>query len=80
MAQVSPSMGFSGQESWSGYQLPSQGIFPTQGIEPGSPRGDRQLCSELPGKPSQYYQKKKWMLIDHKTIAIKYSTDHIQIN
>ena len=28
---------------------------------------------------SACYQKKKWMLNDHKTIAMKYSTDHMQI-
>ena len=31
------SMEFSKQEYWSGLPLPSQGIFPTQVIKPGSP-------------------------------------------
>ena len=30
-------MGFSRQEYWSGWPFPSPGLFPDQGIEPGSP-------------------------------------------
>ena len=30
------SMEFSRQEYWSGLSFPSQGIFPTQGLNPGS--------------------------------------------
>ena len=35
--QVSPSMGFSRQEYWSGLPFPSPGDLPDPGIEPGSP-------------------------------------------
>ena len=35
--QVSPSMGFSRQEYWSGLPFPSLGDLPDPGIEPGSP-------------------------------------------
>ena len=51
--QVSPSMGFSRQECWSGLSFPSPGDLPDPGIEPGSPilRADA-LPSEPPGKPS----------------------------
>ena len=34
--QVSPSMGFSRQEYWSGLPFPSPGDLPKSGIEPGS--------------------------------------------
>ena len=35
--EASPSMGFSGQEYWSGLPFPSPGDLPDRGIEPGSP-------------------------------------------
>ena len=35
--QASPSMGFSGQEYWSGLPFPSPGDLPDPGVEPGSP-------------------------------------------
>jgi len=35
--QVPPSMGFSGQEYWSGLPFPSPGDLPHPRIEPGSP-------------------------------------------
>ena len=35
--QAPPSMGFSGQEYWSGLPFPSPGDLPHPGIEPGSP-------------------------------------------
>ena len=35
--QASPSMGFSGQEYWSGLPFPSPGDLPNPGIKPGSP-------------------------------------------
>ena len=35
--QAPPSMGFSGQEYWSGLLLPSPGDLPDPGIKPGSP-------------------------------------------
>ena len=50
--QASPSMGFSRQEYWNGVPLPSPGVLPDPGIEPGSPalQADT-LPSEPPGKP-----------------------------
>ena len=52
--QVSPSMGFSRQEYWSGLPVPSPGDLPDPGIEPRSPalQADA-LNSEPPGKPTQ---------------------------
>ena len=35
--QASPSMGFPGQEYWSGMPVPSPGDLPHPGIETGSP-------------------------------------------
>ena len=35
--QISPSMGFSRQEYWSGLPFPSPGDLPDPGIEPESP-------------------------------------------
>ena len=47
--QASPSMGFSRQEYWSGILI--QGIFPTQGLNPGLPHCRQSLLpSEPPGK------------------------------
>ena len=52
--QAPLSVGFSGQEYWSGLPFPSPGDLPDPGIEPGSPalRADS-LPSEPPGKPSR---------------------------
>ena len=45
-------MGFSRQEYWSGYPLPSPGGLPDPGIEPRSPALQvESLLSEPPGKP-----------------------------
>ena len=45
------SMGFPGQEYWSGLPIPSPGDLPDPGIKPGSPalQADS-LLTELPGK------------------------------
>ena len=50
--QAPLSMGFSRQESWSGFLFPSPGDLPNPGIKPGSPalQADA-LTSKLPGKP-----------------------------
>ena len=50
--QAPPSLGFSGQEYWSGLPFPSPGDLPDPGIEPGSPAlwADA-LPSEPLGKP-----------------------------
>ena len=52
--QAPPSMGFSGQEYWSGLPFPSPGDLPDPGIEPRSPslQADA-LTSEPPGKPHE---------------------------
>ena len=52
--QTPPSMGFSGQEYWSGVPFPSLGDLPDPGIEPGSPEFQADaLTSEPPGKPKK---------------------------
>ena len=49
------SMGFSGQEYWSGLPFPSPGDLPDPGIKPASPvppaSVGRFFTSEPPGKP-----------------------------
>ena len=54
--QAPPSMGFSGQEYWSGLSCPSPGDLPDPGIEPRSPalQADA-LTSVPPGKPCIQY-------------------------
>ena len=48
--QASPSMGFSGQEYWSGLPFPFPGDLPDPGIEPRSPALEADaLTSEPPG-------------------------------
>ena len=50
--QAPLSMGFSGQEYWSGLTFPSTGDLPNPGIEPRSPALQTDaLPSEPPGKP-----------------------------
>ena len=50
--QAPPSMGFSGQEYWSGLPFPSPGDLPDPGIESGTPAFQAEaLTSEPPGKP-----------------------------
>ena len=46
--QASPSMGFSGQEYWSGVLFPSPGDLPDPGIKPGSPAWQ---ADTLPAEP-----------------------------
>ena len=51
--EVSPSMGFSRQEYWSGLPFPSPGDPPDSGIEPRSPALEANtLTSEPSGKHS----------------------------
>ena len=53
VAQQAPlSMGFSRQEYWSGWPIPSPADLPNPGIESGSPalQADS-LPTDLPGKP-----------------------------
>ena len=53
--QAPPSMGFYGQEYWSGLPFPSPGDLPNSGIEPRSPAFQADaLTSEPPGKPHIY--------------------------
>ena len=56
--QVSPSMGFSRQEYWSGLPFPSSRNLPDPGVKPRSPalQADA-LPSEPPGKPYWYFNK-----------------------
>ena len=52
--QAPMSMGFSRQEYWSGFSLPSPGDLPDPGIEPMSPvLQAASLLFEPPGKPLQ---------------------------
>ena len=53
--QAPLSMGFSGQEYWSGLPFPSPGDLPDPGIELVSPKLQADyLPSEPPGKPIHY--------------------------
>ena len=58
--QVSPSMGFSSQEYWSGLPFPSPGDLPDPGVEPRSPalQADA-LPSQPPSKEGKLEIKKK---------------------
>ena len=48
------SMGFSGQEYWSGLPFPPPGDLPYRGIKPGSPALQADyLQSEPPGQPQE---------------------------
>ena len=49
--QAPLSMEFSRPEYWSGFHFLLQGIFPTQGSNPGLLQADA-LTSEPPGKPN----------------------------
>ena len=50
--QASLSMGFSGQEYWSGLAFPSPGDLPNPGIEPGFPSLEGEFFTAEPlGKP-----------------------------
>jgi len=66
--QVSPSMGFSRQEYWSGLPFPSPGDLPDSGIKPRSPtlQADA-LLSEPPGKLTILISDKT----DFKTKAVR---------
>ena len=59
--QASPSMGFSRQEYWSGCHFLLQGIFLTQGSNPGLPHCRQTLSSEPPGK---YLSAKELVLLN----------------
>ena len=62
--QAPLSMGFSGQEYWSGLPFPSPGDLPDPGIEPGSPalQADA-LSSEPPGKPKSLLKEILYTLV-----------------
>ena len=54
--QAPLSMGFSGQEYWSGLSFPSPGDLSDPGIEPGYPELQADsLPSEPPGKPKREF-------------------------
>ena len=58
--QAPLSMGFSGQEYWSGLPFPSPGDLPNLGIESGSPAWQaNSLPTELLGKPTSYHTADK---------------------
>ena len=63
--QAPPSMGFSGQEYWSGLPFPSPGDLPDPGTEPRSPtlQADT-LTSEPPGKPYMHKSKTKTIMVN----------------
>ena len=55
--QAPLSMGFLGQEYWSGLPFPSAGDHPGPGIEPASPAfADEFFATEPPGKPSPTFK------------------------
>ena len=57
--QAPPSMGFSGQEYWSGLPFPSPGDLPDPGIKPWSPAFQADtLTSEPPGKSNCIFTEK----------------------
>ena len=65
--QGSLSLGFSGQEYWSGLPVSSPGDLPDPEIKPGSPALQADyLPSEPPGKPNSSKKKKALWLIDTK--------------
>ena len=54
--QAPLSMKFSNQEYWSGFPFPSQGVFPTQGLNPGLPHCRWTL---IPSEPPGFIQNSK---------------------
>ena len=58
------SLGFPGQEYWSGLPFPSPGDLPDPGIEPSSPASPalegRFFTTEPPGKPILQYKIKSF--------------------
>ena len=61
--QAPLSMGFSWQQYWSGFHVLLQGIFPTQGSNPGVPHCRQMLLpSEPPGKSLKWRDFLKWRL------------------
>ena len=52
--QAPPSVAFSRKSTWVGCHFFLQGIFPTQGSNPGLPHCRQTLLSEPPGKPLLY--------------------------
>ena len=56
LPQAPPSMGFSGQEYWSGLPFPTPGNLPNPGIKPTSPAlAGRLFTTVPPGKPYSYH-------------------------
>ena len=58
--QAPLSMGFSGQEYWSGLPSPSPGDLPDPGMEPGSPASQ---AGSLPSEPHSHTQGQSFFLI-----------------
>ena len=60
--RVPLSMGFSRPEYWSGWPFPFQGIFPTQGSNPGLLHG-QQILSRLSHQGSSDFQRSPVLLV-----------------
>ena len=60
--QAPLSVGFSRPEYWSGWPFPFQGIFPTQGSNPGLRRG-RRIPSRLSHQGSSDFQRSPVLLV-----------------
>ena len=60
--QAPLSMGFSRPEYWSGWPFPFQGIFPTQGSNPGLLHG-QQILSRLSHQGSSDFQRSPVLLV-----------------
>ena len=55
-------MGFSRQEHWNGYPIPSPGNLPNPGTEPGFPAVQMDsLPADLPGKPLLCLSMDEWL-------------------
>ena len=72
--QAPPSMGFSGQEYWSGLPFPSPGDLPDPGVEPRSPTLQANaLTSAPPGKPvflkMSVEKKKKYTALLYSAVS-----------
>ena len=65
--QAPLSMGFSRQQYWNGLPIPSPGIFPTQGSNPGLPQCRQML---LPSEPPGKSKKKNYTFSNFKLFML----------
>ena len=71
---VTPSMGFSRQESWSGLPFPSPGDLPHPGIQPRSPALQADSApSEPPGKPLFDLGKTIYSMVQSQTNELRFA-------